>query len=149
MAFGSFAEFAKRVLDAAKKGGLSAKDIKMLDRLLEKDGKRNKILAAGLVAAMKTGATEKDIEVIGKLFEKASERIASGKEPFTESEAEILRKVLEGAGVSRKTTSWVSKNVDEMLADEIKEFISGRKIDRGMIIPKKSEEKEKKRLATG
>ncbi|MEM3432279.1 MAG: hypothetical protein QXF35_00775 [Candidatus Bilamarchaeaceae archaeon] len=145
MVFGSFAEFAKKVMDAAKKGGLSARDLKRLERLLEKDGKRNKILAAGLVAAMKTGASEKEIEKLGKLFEKASERIANGKAPFTDADAQILRSMLEGAGISKKTSKWVSKNIDEMLAAEIKEFITGKKISR-VVIPKKSEE-EKKTLA--
>lgn len=142
MAFGSFAEFARKVVEAAKKGGLPLRDLKRLEKLLEKDGKRNKILAAGLIAAMKTSASEKDIDKLGKLFEKASERIANGKAPFTESDSQLLRSMLEEAGVSRKATRWVSKNVDELLAEEIKEFISGKKIERE-IIPKKNEEKKR------
>ncbi|MFH1221793.1 MAG: hypothetical protein V1492_01775 [Candidatus Micrarchaeota archaeon] len=153
MAFGIFADFAKKVLDAAKKGGLNPNELQKLDRLLTRDGKRNKILAAGLVSALKTTAGPAEVEKLGTLFEKASERIADGKQPFTKGEAETMRSILKGAGVSTKTTSWVSKQIDDLLADEIKEFISGKKIDRGFVPTKKKvsfakeEEEEKKKLA--
>lgn len=150
---GSFLTFAKKVIDAAKKGGLNPKELQKLDRLLTRDGKRNKILAAGLVSALKTGAGPQDVEKMGALFENASERIADGKLPFTKSEAETLRNILKGAGVPEKTTSWVSKHIDDLLADEIKEFVAGKKLERGFVPTRKTvafeteKKEEKKRVA--
>jgi len=156
MVFDSFAAFAKRVIDAAKKGGLAPRDLKKLERLLARDGKRNRILAAGLVSAMKAGGA-KEIEKVGDLFEKASERIEAGKPPFTDEDANALRSILKKAGVSEKTTRWVSKHIDDLLAEEIKNFISSGETEK-KIIPvkkfestnepgKKQEKKEEKKLA--
>jgi len=152
MVFDSFTAFAKRVIDAAKKGGLPLRDLKKLERLLARDGKRNKILAAGLVSAMRAGGA-KEIEKVGRLFERASERIEAGKPPFTNEDANILRSILKDAGVSEKTTRWVSKHIDDLLAEEIKNFISSGETQK-KIIPikkfddiKKPEKKEEKKLA--
>jgi len=141
----SFAEFARKVLDAAKKGGLSSADLKKLERLLIKDGKRNKILASGLVSAMKAGGA-REIDKIGKIFERASERIEAGKPPFSEADAKSLRSILRDAGISEKTTAWVSRHIDELLANEIKEFIEGKTVRFGTV-PSKKLEGEKKKLA--
>jgi hypothetical protein len=135
----NFVMFANKVLDAVKKGKkLPPKDIKTLDRILTNDRKRTNVLAAGLVSALKISATPKDTAKISSLFEKAEGRIAEDRSPFTKGEAELLRKILAGAGVSEKTSSWVSKHVDEMLAREIQEFIAGRSIERGFVPTKKS-----------
>ncbi len=138
MVLEGFIRFAKSVIEAAKKGGLPDRDLAKLDRLLERNGKKNAVLAAGLVSALRTGATDQEINQVASLFEKASNRISDGKKPFTEKEGETLRKILKGAGVSEKTSSWISKHVDELLADEIKAFIAGGSIERGLVPSKKA-----------
>lgn len=139
----SFAEFAERVLAAAKNGGLGQKDLKKLERLLVKDGKRNKVLASGLVSAMRVGGS-KEVKKLSQIFERASERIAAGKPPFTEIEAKFLRSTLKNAGISEKTARWVRRNVDELLADEIKEFAEERVVGTSVVPTKKIWEGKKK-----
>lgn len=141
----SFAEFARRVLVAAQKGGLGQKDLKKLERLLVKDGKRNKVLASGLVSAMRLGGS-KEVKKLGQIFERASERIAAGKPPFTATDADFLRSTLKNAGISEKTARWVRRNVDELLADEIKEF-SEEGVVGTSVVPTKKTWEEKKKLA--
>jgi hypothetical protein len=46
---GAFSEFSKRVVDTSKKGGLSPKDTKKLQNLLNRTAKRNTILAKGIL----------------------------------------------------------------------------------------------------
>ncbi|MEM2908573.1 MAG: hypothetical protein QW590_00035 [Candidatus Bilamarchaeaceae archaeon] len=123
----SFLMFAKKVLDAAKKGGLSQSDLKKLARLLANDRKRYAILAVGLVSALKRGATQNDIKRVSALFEKAAGRIANEKKPFTKEEAEELKRIFTDAGISIKASRWVSRHVDDLLANEIQAFISGKK----------------------
>ena len=86
MVFGSFVKFAKNVLDSAKKGGLPKKDLGKLDRLLERNGTKNAVLAAGLVSALRIGATDEEVRKVASLFDNASARISSGKKPFTNPE---------------------------------------------------------------
>jgi len=157
MVLESFVRFAKDVISAAKKGGLPKKDIGKLDRLLERNGKKNAVLAAGLVSALKIGATDQEIKRVGNLFDNAGSRISAGKKPFTKKEEAELRKILKGAGISEKTSHWVSKHVDELLADEIKGFIVGGSIERGVVPtrkqvkfkPKTKTKKPKKKVSLG
>jgi len=157
MVLESFVRFAKDVINAAKKGGLPQKDLGKLDRLLEKNGKKNAVLAAGLVSALKIGATDEEVKRVGVLFDNASSRISGGKKPFTKKEEDELRKILKGAGISEKTSHWVSKHVDELLADEIKGFILGGSIERGIVPTRKAvkfepeikKKKPKKKLSLG
>ena len=145
MVLGSFMRFAKNVVDAAKKGGLGKKDLQKLERLLTRDGKKNIVLAAGLVSALRTGATDKEVKEVGSLFERASDRISKGKKPFTKNEEKTLRDILTGAGVSERTSRWISSNVDALLADEINEFIAGKKLERGFVPSKKAFALKKKK----
>lgn len=128
---GAFFEFSRRVLDAAKKGGLHAKDITKLDNLLTRTGKRNTVLAKGILTALSAGgASEKDISRFGELLVLAEGRISSEKEPFTESERKDLNEIFKRAYISAKTAKWFSAQIDELLAEEINEFISGsRRVD--------------------
>lgn len=148
---GAFFQFARRVLDAAKKGGLSAVDIKKLDNLLTRTGKRNTILAKGILSALSAGgASNDDIDRFSTLLQKAETRIADDKDPFTTGERKELSEIFKRAYISAKVARWFSAQVDELLAEEINEFISGsRRVDMG--VPKKksvkfeTEEKKKKK----
>ena len=148
---GGFFQFARRVLDAAKKGGLAAVDLKKLDNLLTRTGKRNTVLAKGILSALDAGgASEKDVQRFGELLKKAEARIAQDKEPFTEKDSKEINDIFRRAYLSAKTAKWFSAQVDELLAEEIKEFIEGtRRVEMG--VPKKKtvafEAKEKKKKA--
>jgi hypothetical protein len=148
---GGFFQFARRVLDAAKKGGLSKLDLRKLDNLLTRTGKRNTILAKGILSAMDAGgASDKDVARFGELLQKANERIAEDKEPFTEKEKEELSGIFKRAYISDKVVRWFSSQVDELLVGEINEFMSGsRRVDIGVPRKKtvkfeKDEEKRRK-----
>lgn len=134
---GAFFKFARRVLEAAKKGGLPAKDIKKLDNLLTRTGKRNTVLAKGILSALSAGgASDKDVARFGKLLQKAESRIVEKKEPFTTADRKELADVFQRAYLSQKVARWFSAQVDELLAEEINEFISGsRRVEIG--VPKK------------
>ncbi|MFH0884791.1 MAG: hypothetical protein V1861_03705 [Candidatus Micrarchaeota archaeon] len=152
---GAFFEFSRRVLDASKKGGLPSKDLIKLDNLLTRTGKRNAVLAKGILTALSAGgASEKDVSRFGALLASAEGRISGNKEPFTESERKELSDIFKRAYVSTKTAKWFSAQVDELLAEEINEFISGsRRIEIGVPsrkgvrfdTEKKAEEDEKKK----
>lgn len=134
---GAFFKFARRVLEAAKKGGLPTKDLKKLDNLLTRTGKRNTVLAKGILSALSAGgASDEDVARFGKLLQKAESRIVENKEPFTPADREELSDIFQHAYLSRKVARWFSAQMDELLAEEINEFITGsRRVEIG--VPKK------------
>jgi hypothetical protein len=149
---GGFFKFARRVLEAAKKGGLPAIDLKKLDNLLTRTGKRNTVLAKGILSALSAGgASEKDVKRFGELLRTAESRIAENKEPFTKKGNKEISEIFKRAYISDRTSRWFSAKLDELLAEEIKEFIEGsQRIDMGVPskktigIQKKNEKKKAK-----
>lgn len=141
---GGFFQFARRVIDAAKSGGLSGQDVKKLDNLLSRTGKRNAIIAKGILTSLSAGgASDNDVKRFGELLQTAEDRIQTDKNPFTSSEQTELTNIFKRAYISAKTARWFSAQVDELLAEEINEFISGSKrVDVG-IPTKKSVKFEK------
>lgn len=131
---GSFFQFAQRVLDSARKGGLGAQDAKKLDKLLTRTGRRNTIMAKGILTALSAGgASEKDVSRFGDLLHAAEMRIGEDREPFTAAEKQELQGIFKRAYVSDKTARWFSAQIDELLAEEIGEFISGsRRVEIGV-----------------
>ncbi|MCI0503617.1 hypothetical protein L0Y65_02790 [Candidatus Micrarchaeota archaeon] len=131
---GAFFEFSRRVLDAARQGGLPQKDIKKLDNLLTRTGKRNTVLAKGILTALNAGgASEKDVSRFGELLVKAEERVLEDREPFNETDSKEVSDIFKRAYISSKTAKWFSGQVDELLAEEINEFITGsRRVDIGV-----------------
>ena len=151
---GGFFQFARRVLDAAQKGGLPEQDYKKLDKLLERTGKRNTILAKGILTSLSAGgASDRDVKRFGELLQSAEARISKDKEPFTAAERDEMTDIFKRAYISSKTSRWFSAQVDELLAGEITEFISGsRRVDMGVPAKKpvkleaeKPEEKKEER----
>jgi len=150
---GSFFEFSRRVLDSAKTGGLPQKDVKKLDNLLTRTGKRNTILAKGILSALSAGgASDQDITRFSELLLKAEERIMEDKPPFTATEHKEMSDIFGRAYVSTRTAKWFSAQLDELVAEEINEFISGsRRIEVGVpakkslkLAPGQTEEEKKK-----
>jgi len=132
----AFRQFAQRILSASKKGGLSRVELKKLDHLLARTGKRNAILAKGILSALDAGgASRSDITRFGDLLGKANQRILEDKPPFTPKEGGELTDIFRRAYVSRKTSGWFSRHVDELLAQEINESIKG---ERNLAVPKKT-----------
>lgn len=131
---GGFFKFAQRVIDAAKAGGLPDSDIKKLDNLLTRTGKRNTILAKGILTSLNAGgASDADIGRFSDLLQSAEDKISKDKEPFTKAEKTEIMDIFKRAYVSSKTAHWFSAQVDELLAGEITEFISGsRRVDIGV-----------------
>jgi hypothetical protein len=137
------------VIDAAKNGGLSDKDVKKLDNLLLRTGKRNAIIAKGILTSLSAGgASETDVKRFGELLQLAEDRIREDKNPFTGAEKNELTSIFKRAYISAKTARWFSAQIDELLAEEINEFISGtQRVDVGIPSKKtvkfeKNEEKE-------
>ncbi|MBS3067323.1 hypothetical protein J4450_01355 [Candidatus Micrarchaeota archaeon] len=132
---GSFSEFTKRVVSAARLGRLPKHDIKKLERLLNRTGKRNTILAKGILSALSAGgASDQDINRFSDLLEKANHRITEDKEPFTEPEKKEIGELFKRAYVSIKAANWFASQIDELVAEEIEEFIKGK---RSVVIPTK------------
>jgi len=155
---GGFFQFAQRVLEAVKKGGLGGNDVKKLDNLLARTGKRNTILAKGILTALSAGgASEADVSRFGDLLHTAESKIVEDREPFTKAERQELQDIFKRAYVSAKAARWFSAQIDELLAEEIGEFISGsRRIDMGVpekktvrferaVSPKEESEEAKKK----
>ncbi len=148
---GSFFDFSKKVLDAAKKGGLAPGELKKLDNLLTRTGRRNAVLAKGILTALSAGgAGESDVLRFGDMLRRAEERVMESKPPFTEAERKDLSQIFKRAYVSARAAQWFSAQVDELLAEEINEFISGsRRVELG--VPKRKsvrfeqEEKEERK----
>lgn len=146
---GGFFKFARRVLDAAKKGGLAAADLRKLDNLLARTGKRNTVLAKGILSALSAGgSSEKDVRRFGELLKTAEDRISNGEDPFTTVENKELTDIFNRAYISSKSARWFSRQVDELLAEEISEFMEGtRRVEIG--VPRKKtvafEEEERKK----
>ncbi len=125
---GSFYQFAQRVLQSAKDGKLPRSDVMKLKRLLDRTAKRNLILAKGILSALNAGgAKEADISKLSLLLEKANERINSGKEPFTSADTQELADIFNRAYISAKAANWFTTQMDELLAEEIDEFIKGKR----------------------
>ncbi|NYZ77381.1 hypothetical protein H0O02_03635 [Candidatus Micrarchaeota archaeon] len=125
---GGFIEFVKSVIGSAKKGGLKGKDLKKLEHLLRKTGKRNRILAQGILTALALGgAGRKDIGRFSELLGAANQRIAEDREPFTPKQQEELNGIFSRAFISRKTAKWFSMQLDELVAEEINSFIYGER----------------------
>ncbi len=123
---GSFFDFSQRVAVAAKKGGLTGKDVKKLDRLLTRTAKRNTILAKGILAALSVGgASPSDVARFGKLLINAEDRIMNEKKPFTDAESKEISGLFQKSYVSSKTARWFSAQIDELVAEEINDFIAG------------------------
>ncbi|MFH2106740.1 MAG: hypothetical protein ABII22_05765 [Candidatus Micrarchaeota archaeon] len=126
---GSFTFFVKRVMAAAKKGGLKNDDCGTLSRLLTRTRKKNLILARGMLSALSIGgATDKDVQRFGNLLEKAHQRITADKEPFSKNEKDEIGEIFKKAYVSEKAAKWFAYNLDELVANEIEDFIKGRQI---------------------
>jgi 3-oxoacyl-ACP reductase-like protein len=139
------------VLDAAKKGGLGEPDVRKLDNLLTRTGKRNTILAKGILTSLSAGGgSEKDVARFGELLQDAENRIGQNKEPFTAVDRKELTEIFKRAYVSSKTARWFSAQLDELLAEEINEFLAGtRRVDIGVPAKKtvkfEAEKEEKKK----
>jgi 3-oxoacyl-ACP reductase-like protein len=131
---GSFFDFSKKVLGAAKRGGLTPRELKKLDNLLTRTGKRNTVLAKGILTALSAGgASDADVTRFSGLLLKAEERVIADKKPFSDAERKELSELFKRAYVSAKTAQWFSAQVDELLAEEINDFVSGsRHIDMGV-----------------
>ena len=125
MVLSKFVEFSKKVMSAARKGGLKAPDLKKLGNLLNKTGKRNKVLAQGILSALAAGGSSKeDIHRFSELLEMANDRIEDGKTPFTPKHQAELNTIFARAYISRKTARWFSLQLDELVAGEISDFIT-------------------------
>ena len=143
---GSFQKFADRVLDAVKKGGLEKLDQIKLNHLLERTGRHNLVLAKGLLSAFDAGgASKKDIQRFGELLDNANHRILEDKPPFTSVEKNEISAIFRRAYLSDKAAGRFTKNIDELLAEQIKEGIE-QKPEISATIPKKKEEEKEKKL---
>lgn len=134
---GGFFKFARRVLEAAKKGGLAAADLRKLDNLLARTGKRNTVLAKGILSALSAGgASDKDVDRFGEILKNGEDRISNDEEPFTEADQREMNDIFNRAYISSRTARWFSQQMDELLAEEIKEFMEGsRRVEIG--VPRK------------
>ncbi|MGV8084997.1 MAG: hypothetical protein ACP5N9_01960 [Candidatus Bilamarchaeum sp.] len=144
---GAFSEFSKRVVDTSKKGGLSPKDTKKLQNLLNRTAKRNTILAKGILSALSAGgATSKDVSRLSQLLHMAEDRIANEQQPFTQIEQKEITSLFQKAFMSAKTARWFSSQIDELVAQEIQEFLSGSRGVEAAIPSRKSIRLPEKRV---
>ena len=134
-----FMIFAKKVISAAKKGGLREPELRKLTHLLKKTGKRNRVLAQGILTALNAGgSSKKDIMHFSELLESANQRILDEKVPFTKKQQKELNGIFARAYVSKKTRRWFSTQLDELMAGEINDVISGEKKLMGKVPERKT-----------
>ncbi|MBI5046272.1 hypothetical protein HZC07_00890, partial [Candidatus Micrarchaeota archaeon] len=125
--------------------------LKKLENLLTRTGKRNTILAKGILTALSAGgASTQDVTNFEQMLGRAEERMMEDKKPFTDSEHKQLSDIFKKAFISAKTAHWFSAQLDELVATEIQEFISGsRRLEIGIPTKKtvtfKTEEREERR----
>lgn len=146
---GSFSMFTQRVLDSLKSTKLPKSDRDKLSRLLKRTARRNSILAKGILSGLSAGgANDEDIRKFSKLLERANTRIMEDKDPFSESDKKDLKEIFRRSYVSAKAADWFTTQMDELLAEEIGEFIRGK---RTLTVPTKTisfEEKRSKKITT-
>ena len=137
----SFFEFSKRVMEAAKKGGLPISDIKKLDKLLLKTGKKNTIFSKGLITALSIGnANSTDLRRFKEIIGSAELRLFDSKEPFTTDEKKEISQIFNRSYLPQKTARWISLEMDGLLAEELANLIEGKST-----IPIKLDKKEDKK----
>jgi len=126
---GSFTKFAEAVMEAAKKGGLSRLHLKKLELLLTNTGKRNLTLSKGILTALDVGgASQKDMEKFGELLERANARLVNDRKPFTKEEEAEISRIFDRAYISRRAARWMTTQMDGLVAEEMNEFLKGRKV---------------------
>ncbi|MEK6982370.1 MAG: hypothetical protein AABX38_05550 [Candidatus Micrarchaeota archaeon] len=144
---GSFYMFTQRVLDSLKSTKLPKSDRDKLSRLLKRTAKRNSVLAKGILSGLSAGgASDDDIKKFSKLLERANSKILEDKEPFSEIDKKDLKEIFRRSYVSAKAADWFASQMDELLAEEIGEFIQGK---RTIGVPTKTillEEKRPKKI---
>lgn len=135
-----FAKFAERVL-AAVRGRLPAPDVKTLEGVLESTGRRNAVLARGILSALSAGgASKRDTERFSILIGKANVRIERGQKPFTPSEEKEINRIFRKNSIPPKTVRWFTKHLDALLAAEISGTLKKKKRVK-MTLPKKKKKK--------
>lgn len=127
MALMNFAEFSKKVLEAAD-GKLTPKEMGTLKRLFSRVKKRNLVLAAGLLSALKAGGASKgDTQNLSSILENANQRIFEGKKPFTREEEKELASIFERAHFPQPAQARFKHNIqsdeDDLLVSQIAESI--------------------------
>lgn len=121
----AFERFASRVISAVKKGALPRIDQIKLGHLLDKTGKRNLILSQAILSSIDK-ENKKDIKRFAELLGLADSRILANKEPFTKKEQAELAALFRRASLSQASTRKFTRNIDELLAEQIKESIEGK-----------------------
>lgn len=133
---GSFFQFSRRVIDAAKKGGIGGEDLKKLDNVLVQTGKRDTILAKGILSALAMGgASALEVARFGALLKTAQQRILEDQKPFTSEENTEISTMFERCLISSKAARFFSTQMNALLADEVNDFIEGKtRVDIGVPI---------------
>ena len=153
MALMNFAEFSKKVLDAAE-GKLTQKEMGTLKRLFSRVRKRNLVLASGLLSALKAGgASKEDTQKFSVILEKANERIFEGKKPFTREEEKEIASIFERAHFPQPAQARFKHNIqsdeDDLLVSQIAEAIHRDRKQLGFVpersAPAREERPQKRR----
>jgi hypothetical protein len=76
----------------------------------------------------------------------AEDRIANEQQPFTQIEQKEITSLFQKAFMSAKTARWFSSQIDELVAQEIQEFLSGSRGVEAAIPSRKSIRLPEKRV---
>ncbi len=142
----SFKAFANRVIHSLRMGKLNEKDIKIVQRLLIKTGKKNLILSNALLSTLTKGEqSEQDVKRFAHLLDLANRRITEDKEPFSAGDKNEIEEIFKRHSLSTKAAKKFTFGIDELLTMELKS-----ELEKSVILPKKqlescqrNEEKEK------
>lgn len=119
-----FSAFVSNVMEAVK-GRLERSDEQRLKRLLERIGKKNKVIASGLVRALKEGgASKEELKKVLILLERADHRIMNDAEPFMASEEREFKEILEKATLPPNVFYKIKFGLDEMVKYEIVDLLA-------------------------
>lgn len=138
---GNFISFVKRVLKAAKKGGLGKRDQMRLSSLLEDDGWRFSIMASSLISVFGK-ASKKDTKKLAKLLERIYKDKGKTRK-FTNNEKKEIEGIFRRAEISKKTERWFERRMNQFLAEELHERLTGKKRIQVTVPTKKTVKLEK------
>ncbi|MEM4366706.1 MAG: hypothetical protein QW035_01075 [Candidatus Anstonellales archaeon] len=119
-----FSAFIESVMGAVK-GRLEPAEEQRLKRLLERIGRKNKVIASGLVRALKEGgASKEDLKKVLILLERADHRIMNDAEPFMANEEREFKEILEKATLPPNVFYKIKFGLDEMVKYEIVDLLA-------------------------
>jgi len=115
-------------MEALKKGGLAAKDMFLMENLLNQRIKEIRLLSAAVLSGILLSARDNQTQTVDKaklhkylgdfeeVLQKATKNLAEGKRPFGKEEISKLEELFSEIGLDRKAVNRFIASFDSLLA---------------------------------